>query len=239
MEDKNPLEDLRTEILKNQSDGYVDDFIRTGIADNILMICDALDGFYGINRSQKTSGNEVLDALNLYHKPSYSYYSRKALDMPFSSRTYFSSVNNLIKVTKIQLLDIKQKTSKDNPFYLNLSSLIAAIAVRDVVSIVNNYQKPKAYTNSYYSQVFGIDFNYCNLINDALKVMSSLRDFDMTQECENNYEENRKSLVTISQAINEAVSQNDKSSSPQTESGGCMVFVIVLFASIISIGYLL
>lgn len=239
MEKENPLEDLRTEILRNQSDGLIDDFIRMGIADDILMICDALDGYYGINRSQKTSGDEVLDALNLYLKPSYSYYSRKALDMPFNSRTHFLSVKNLIEVTKIPLSDIKQKTSNDNPLYINLSSMIAAIAVRGVVSTVNNYQKPKTYTNSCYSQVLGIDLNYYNLISDALKVMSSLKDFDMSQECINNYEENRKSLVKISLAINKAILQNDKSSSSQKESGGCMVFMIVLFASILSIGYLL
>ena len=64
MEKKNPLEEFRKEIQKSHSDGYIDDFTKLGISDEILDICDALDRFYGIYKTPQTSGDKIVDILN-------------------------------------------------------------------------------------------------------------------------------------------------------------------------------
>lgn len=184
MEKKNPLEEFRKEIQKSHSDGYIDDFTKLGISDEILDICDALDRFYGIYKTPQTSGDKIVDILNsTLTYTSYTSTIFNSID-PFP----FSSAENLILRTKKPLLQVKLKLSKENPLYLNMSSAIVAIIVNSIVTKVNNYHSIKPYT-------LGMDIRYLRLINAAVKTMTLMKDFDMTVECRNNYDENRNLLI--------------------------------------------
>ena len=184
MEKKNPLEEFRKEIQKSHPDGYIDDFTKLGISDEILDICDALDKFYGIYNPPQTSGDKIVDILN--STLSYTNYTSRILNSidPFP----FSSAKNLILRTKKPLLQVKLKLSKENPLYLNMSSAIVTIIVNSIVTKVNNYHSIKPYT-------LGMDIRYLRLINAAVKTMILMEDFDMTVECRNNYDENRNLLI--------------------------------------------
>ena len=186
MEKKNPLEEFRKEIQKSHSDGYIDDFTKLGISDEILDICDALDRFYGIYKTPQTSGDKIVDILN--STLSYTNYTRTILNSrdPFP----FSSSKNLVHETKKPLSQIKLKLSKENSLYLNMSSAIVAIIVNSIVTKVNNYHSIKPYT-------LGMEISYLRLINAAVKTMTLMKDFDMTVECRNNYDENRNLLIKI------------------------------------------
>lgn len=187
MEKKNPLEEFRKEIQKSHPDGYIDDFTKLGISDEILDICDALDRFYGIYKTPQTSGDKIVDILNsTLNYTNYTSYTSRSLNSigPFP----FSSAENLVHETKKPLSQIKLKLSKENPLYLNMSSAIVTIIVNSIVTKVNNYHSIKPYT-------LGMDIRYLRLINAAVKTMTLMKDFDMTVECRNNYDENRNLLI--------------------------------------------
>lgn len=242
MEKKNPLENLRTEIIKNQSLGYLGEFTQAGVSGEILALCDALDSFYGIDRSSKkassnTKASSFLDVIDQnYKKNSVSYSVLNS--MRVGKQWNYSRTNTLIQKSKEPLASMREKLSKENQLYLNISSVITSIALQDIVSSVNSFQEPKPTGISYYGQHSGFG-NHYYLIKESLEVIRALKGFDMTEECKQHYEENRKTLETISQKINHTVLQYGRESSTQTKSSGCMVFIIVLFASILSIGYLL
>ena len=81
----------------------------------------------------------------------------------------------------------------------------------------------------------GIDINYQKLITNSVDVISALKDFDMTKECRDNYEKNRGTLMELLQTMNKTIMQSDKKTATQMGSSGCMIALITLFSSILSI----
>lgn len=238
MEKKNPLEDLRTEIIKSRSSGSLDEFTQAGISNEILDLCDALDSFYGIDRSPKmassnTKASSMWDVIDQNYK-SNSVSNSVLNSMRVSKQWNYSRTNTLIQKSKESLISLKEKLSIENPLYINLSSMIVSIALQDVVSSVNSFQDPKSANISYCGQNSGFRYYYYLIIKESLEVIRALKDFDMTEDCKHYYEENRKELETITQEINQEVLGRE--SSTRAKSSGCMVFIIFLFASILSIG---
>lgn len=232
---KNPLEDLREEILNNQAEENIDDFTQMGIAEEVLMLCDALDRYYGIDKSKvKTDSNTFVSdnwMNNLYHEDSFLSRSRNSityhmLNENIVGRPRQCKSEELVKESSPYLNSIRNKLSKENPLYLQLSSLIASIAVRDVVSTLNNFYSSSSSTG--YRNNMGLGGKLFPLLNSAGNVMSVLKGFDMTDECKGNYEENRKRIMEYRQSIEDAVREYSYKSNAKAENSGCMLFFLTI-----------
>ena len=76
----------------------------------------------------------------------------------------------------------------------------------------------------------GIDSVLTTLLYEALMVFEKLKDFDKSKECFDNYETNRKALLSIGKSISQSrptIKPTSKSSS-----SGCMVLALALSTSI-------
>lgn len=239
MASKNPLEEVRSHILQCRQLGIEDEFSELKISEEVFKISDALDRYYGINRSnERTSspGNPGLEKSDLitvfdeYYK-NHGHLWSMSQSRQNETREYFQQTKRLLSSVKEPLTSIKNKRSSQDTFYLSLSSTIVSIAIRDVVSEVNSYQKPSPSNITRYHPMTGVDMLYSKLIIRALEVIDILYHFDMTPECKENYEANRKSLQTIKDYIikteNAALQRRSKQSS-----SGCLVFLLVASTSL-------
>ena len=120
------------------------------------------------------------------------------------------------------------------PVYLNLSSAIVSIALRNVVSSVNSYQKPSYYDYKRYDMISGVDKEFSNLVFGGLKVFNMLSDFDMTKECHDNYEANRKTILSMAESIKDAYLHPRSNLHSKSSSSGCIVLALTVSTSIVA-----
>lgn len=239
MESKNPLEDIRTAILESKLFGIENEITQMGVSDELLKISDALDNYYGIDRGLKVNPldeGHVLNKFNTYTiKPSpyVSNFISSITDSPFDVKK-FGKTTDLLKQVITPLKSMKKKLSKDNLIYLSLSSAVVSIALRDVVSSINSYQKPAYYDYKRYDPISGIDNVFSNLVYGGLKVFNELGNFDMTKECFDNYESNRKTILSMANNIQNAMLHPRTSSSNKSGSSGCLVLALTVSTSIVA-----
>ena len=240
MEKKNPLENIRKAIIGGRFSGIENEVTRLGV----MKISDALDIFYGIEREKKeVPSNEgghgsLIGVMNEYYKTHPNSYTASLSRTSYSRylETSFGGELSLLSKVKAPLLDMKQKLSKDNSFYLDISTTIASIAVNSVVSRINSYKKtPKSpFESDLFSSMTGIDDDYCQLIINGVKVFGELDSFDMAPEFHDNYLADRKVIFSLLDKIDELMHKPLTSASSKSSSSGCMVVAIALSTSMIS-----
>ena len=229
MESKNPLEEIRSAILESQLFGIENEITQMGVSDELLKISDALDKYYGISREPKAK-----PAPGVYEiKPSPIITKILNDTSYYRSFNAFQSILDLINNVKEPLATMKEKLSINDPVYLNLSSAIVSIALQNVVSSINSYQKPAYNDYKRYNLISGIDNEWSNLVLGGLNVLNELNSFEMTQECSDNYETNRKTLLSMAESIREAIS-HPRTSSSKSSSSGCLVLALALSTSIMA-----
>ena len=229
MESKNPLEEIRSAILEGQLFGVENEITQMGVSDELLKISDALDMYYGISREAKAE-----PASGVYEIKQSPLITKMLNDTScYRSFHAFQGTIDLINKVKEPLAIIKGKLSMNDPVYLNLSSAVVSIALQNVVSSVNSYQKPAYNDYKRYNLISGIDNEWSNLVLGGLNVLNELNSFDMTQECSDNYETNRKTLLSMAESIREAMS-HPRTSSAKSSSSGCLVLALVVSTSIMA-----
>ena len=235
MESKNPLEEIRAAILESQLFGIENEITQMGVSDELLKISDALDIYFSIKREppkKPSNGGHVLNAYNTYTiKP--CLFISSLVDSSFD-RGKFSKTTDLLNHVKQPLKSMKAKLSENDPVYTNLSSAIVSIALRNVVSSVNSYQKPAYYHYKRYDPFTGVDQEFSSLILGGLKVFNELSDFDMTKECLDNFEANRNTILSMAKSIQDAMMHPRTSSSTKSSSSGCLVLALAVSTSIIA-----
>lgn len=229
MESKNPLEEIRSAILESQLFGIENEITQMGVSDELLKISDALDKYYGISREPK-----VKPAPGVYEiKPSPIITKILNETSLYSSFHAFQSIHDLINKVKEPLATMKEKLSINDPVYLNLSSAIVSIALQNVISSINSYQKPVYHDYKRYNLISGVDNEWSNLVLGGLDVFNELNGFDMTQECSDNYEANKKTLLSMAESIREAM-LHPRTSSAKSSSSGCLVLALAVSTSIMA-----
>lgn len=240
MEKQNPLENIRNAILASKLFGIENEISRLGVSDELMKISDALDSYYGIvretNEEPSNEGGLIGVMNNLYrtNPPSYMSSLTRSSFSRFGEEK-FSKVLSLLSRVKEPLSKMKVALSKENPLYLDISTMLVSIAVQNVVSALNSYQKPASYEYERYDPFTGLDIEYSNLITSGKKVFDKLSDYDMTQECYDNYKANGTVISSQAQRISDAI-LNPKafSSSKKSSSSGCLVLALVLSTSMLS-----
>lgn len=242
MEANNPLEDIRNAILENQYFGIENEISQLGVSDELMEISDALDSYYGIVREKKeeSSNKEGLVQDNLsrvmgeYYKshPSSAYSAISGIK--YNNPNKFIKEINLVNNVKTPLESIKQRLTKDNLLYLNISTAIASIAVNSVVSSINSFKPQNSYNNQQYNPLLGFDSNYYHLIQSGSKVFKGLNGFDMTDDFFANYETNRDAIFSMEKKLNDLILHPRTSTSQKSSSSGCMVLALVLSTTMFS-----
>ncbi|MBO7139954.1 MAG: hypothetical protein J6W19_05205 [Prevotella sp.] len=230
MESKNPLEEIRNAILESQLLGVENDVTKLGVSEELMKICDALDNFYGIKRKDEQNTVEIMGGV---YRIKPNPYISSIVGNPFGEEK-FGKTTALLKEVKTSLKTMKEKLSIDDPVYLNLSSAIVSIALRNVVSSVNSYQKPAYYDYKRYDLISGVDKEFSNLVFGGLKVFNMLSDFDMSKECHDNYEANRKTILSLAESIKDAYLHPRSHLHSKSSSSGCIVLVLTLSTSIVA-----
>lgn len=245
MESKNPLENIRNAILGSQFLGEENEISRLGVSDELMKISDALDDYYGIVRESKEEpskeGGLIGVMNNVYKNPGrYSSILRQSVyDNPITQfgKEKFINVQSLLSRVKEPLAKMKEILSKDNPLYLNISTIIASIAISTVVSSINNYRPTSTspYRTDLLSLRTGIDAGYYNLITSGKKVFRGLEDFDMTNDVLENFEANKKEIYSLYDKISDRLLNPKNLTSQKSSSGsGCLVMLFVLSTSMLS-----
>lgn len=224
METKNLLEDIREAILESRLFGIENEISQMGVSDELLLISDALDSYYNINRGHEPDTYEAMGCINKIKPNPYVSSQIKT----FLGEDRFTKTNRLLKQVKEPLKAMKQKLPENDPMYLSLSSAIVSIVLRDVVSAVNTYQAPAYYDYSRYNHSSGVDNEFINLIFSGLKIFNELNDFDMSEECINNYESNRKRILSMAENIRDLTLLSKRTSSVKSSSSGCMVLALAI-----------
>lgn len=230
MEIKNPLEEIRNAILESQLFGVENEITQLGVSKELLKISDALDDYYGIKRKDELDTVEIMGgAYRIKPNP----YISSIVGNPLGEEK-FGKTTALLEEVKTSLESIKEKLSIDDPVYLNLSSAIVSIALRNVVSSVNSYQKPSYYDYKRYDMISGVDKEFSNLVFGGLKVFNMLSDFDMTKECHDNYEANRKTILSMAESIKDAYLHPRSNLHSKSSSSGCIVLALTFSTSIVA-----
>ena len=232
MESKNPLEEIRSVILGSQLFGIENEITQLGVSEELLIISDALDNYYGIKRKEEPDTVEIMGGA--YSIIKLNPYVSSIVGNPLGEER-FGNTTTLLKKVKPSLQSIKEKLSKDDPLYLNLSSTIVSIALRNVVSSVNSYQKPTYHDYNRYDMISGVDKELSNLVFGGLKVFNMLSDFDMTKDCLDNYGANREAILSMAESIKDAyIHPRRNSSYSRSSSSGCIVLTVVFSTSIVA-----
>lgn len=237
MENQNPLESLRDAVLESQLLGIDNGIAQLGVSDDIIKICNALDIYYGIKRETKVhypSDNEYTSSemIKIFNNSNLSnIYGNFANNRQYHYNEYnFYKTRELVKMTKEPLQSIKSELTKENPFYLYVSSIIVSIAIRDVINSVDSY-KPNG---NHICPFSGIDMDFSNLVSGALKVFNDIYSFDMSKDCYDNYEANRKELQLWNEKLYKAMTRPTKK-----ETSGCMMLACAISTSLITCGILI
>ena len=229
MENKNPLEEIREAILESKLYGIENEITQLGVSDALLKISNAIDKYYGISREHKTN-----PAKGVFEIKSSPLITKMFDETSFYRSLYaFQNTHDLLNEVKEPLEKMRNKLSKENSFYLNLSSAIVSIALHDVVSSINSYQKPAYYDNKRYNPISGVDDVFSNLVHGGLKVFIELRNFDMTNECFDNYESNRKTIISMADSIHNVMFHPSTISSKKSSSSGCLILALTVSTSIV------
>ena len=248
MEKKNPLENIRKAIIGGQFSGIENEVTRLGVSDELMKISDALDSYYGIVREKKEEPSKksgligVMDEVYKGRGPYASMLRDVSFGNPISrfGEEKFSNVQSLLGQVKEPLAKIKATLSKDNPLYLNISTIIASIAVSRVVSSINNYRPTSRdpYGTDLLSYKTGIDTGYYNLITSGTKVFRLLESFDMAPDFLDNFEENKKVIYSQNQTfqnrLDRALRPETSTSRKSSSGSGCLVMALVLSTSMLS-----
>lgn len=141
---------------------------------------------------------------------------------------------DLVNNVKTALESIKQRLSKDNPLYLNISTAIASIVVKSVVSSINSYKPHNSYSYRQYNPSTNFDGNYYYLIKSGSNVFRKLKDFDMTNEFSANYETNRDAIFSMEKKLTDSILHPRTTTSKKSSSSGCMVLALVLSTTMFS-----
>ena len=236
MEKKNPFEEVRSAILASQLLGIENEVSELGISDELLDICDAIDDYYGIKKKPVTQyPSDTNDNNQIYKifevKPKQLFLTDYDKFEQLQSIDFAKDLN-LLKRTEVQLKSIKRKLPEDNPIYIQISSAIASIAIRDVVSTINSYQRPiTTYNLRTYDFLTGVDMLYSNIIYKGIDVFYELKKFDMTQDCYDVFQSNYNRISAICDKISDTILNPP---STKKNSSGCMVVAITLSTSIIA-----
>ena len=134
MESKNPLEEIREAILESRLFGIDNEISQMGVSDELLGISDALDNYYGIKRRQEPDTAEMMGGT---YRIKPSPYISSIVGNPWGEEK-FSKTTALLEEVKTPLESMRKKLPDNDPIYLNLSSAIVSIALRNVVSSVNS-----------------------------------------------------------------------------------------------------
>lgn len=230
MEIKNPLEEIRNAILESQLFGVENEITQLGVSKELLKISDALDNYYGIKRKDEPDTVEIMGGA---YRIKPSPYISSIVGNPLGEEK-FGKTTALLEEVKTSLESIRKKLSIDDTVYLNLSSAIVSIALRNVVSSVNSYQKPSYYDYKRFDMISGVDKEFSNLVFGGLKVFNMLSDFDMTKECHDNYEANRKTILSMAESIKDAYLHPRSNLHSKSSSSGCIVLALTLSTSIVA-----
>ena len=230
MESKNPLEEIREAILESRLFGIENEISQMGVSDELLSISDALDNYYGIKRKQEPDNVEMMGGT---YRIKPSPYISSIVGNPWGEEK-FSKTTALLEEVKTPLESMRKKLPDNDPIYLNLSSAIVSIALRNVVSSVNSYKKPAYHDYRRYDMISGVDKEFRNLVLGGLKVFNILSDFDMTEECFENYEANRKTILSMAESIREAMLHPSRNLHSKSSSSGCIVLALALSTSIVA-----
>lgn len=230
MEIKNPLEEIRNAILESQLFGVENEITQLGVSKELLKISDTLDNYYGIKRKDEPDTVEIMGGA---YRIKPSPYISSIVGNPLGEEK-FGKTTALLEEVKTSLESIREKLSIDDTVYLNLSSAIVSIALRNVVSSVNSYQKPSYYDYKRFDMISGVDKEFSNLVFGGLKVFNMLSDFDMTKECHDNYEANRKTILSMAESIKDAYLHPRSNLHSKSSSSGCIVLALTLSTSIVA-----
>lgn len=242
MEAKNPLEDIRNAILENQYFDIENEISQLGVSDELMEISNALDSYYGIVREKKEEStnkdglvqDNLSRVMNEYYKshPSSTYSALSGIK--YNNPNKFIKELDLIKNVKKPLESIKQRLTKENPLYLNISTAIASIAVNSVVSSINSYNPQNSYNYQRYNPLTDFDGNYYYLIHSGSKVFNVLKGFDMTNEFFANYETNRDAILSMDKKFTDLILNPRTTTSKKSSSSGCMVLAFLLSTAMFS-----
>lgn len=230
MEKKNPLEEIREAILESQLLGVENEISQMGVSDELLELCDALDSYCGIKRKTVSEGNKSSNNYMLDPNDSSSglklFPNNDPISREMRIKDSYKKTTTLLNQAKQPLFSIRRKLSKDAPFYLDLSSLIVSVGLRDAISPINSYKKqssgspfsPQNY--DVFSALTGIDLIFSTIVSESINVFNTLEGFDMTKECYEYYAENKKRLWYLFDKINDAMRlsmRNNSSGSSKTK----------------------
>ena len=210
----NPLNNLRNEIINNLYSNDATNYPLLLIADEILKISDSIDVYLGIKKvskdeSRKTTeipkgmkkvpdffSSSLLGSSLLGSSSQNSIFSyQKSID-DFHSK--FAKVHKIIKNTKEPLQSLKQKLDQDHPFYLNISTCVVSLVIKEVVSSINNYKAPSPGSWDYDGRiVIRHDMVYGEIVSECYRAMKAMSGFDMTKECKEYYTKNKNTLYSI------------------------------------------
>lgn len=230
MESKNPLEEIREAILESRLFGIENEISQMGVSDELLSISDALDNYYGIKRKQEPDTVEVMGGT---YRIKASPYISSIVGNPWGKEK-FSKTTALLEEVKTPLESMRKKLPDNDPIYLNLSSAIVSIALRNVVSSVNSYKKPAYHDYRRYDLISGVDNEFSSLVLGGLNVFNMLSDFDMTKDCFDNYETNRKTILSMAESIREAMLHPNHNLQSKSSSSGCIVLALAISTSIVA-----
>ena len=220
--------------------GIEDEFSEKGISDEVIKISNALDLYYGINRlpsvdhASASSDSVRLPDRSLYEMASHAGMLPSSTDL---CKDFFRETKTMLHTVRDPLVSIKNKVTITDTFYLNLSSAIVSIALKNVVSSLNSYKRPapRGYgilrsDDSSDISICGVDLNYRNMVLSSLGVMNYLKYFDMTPECKSNYEGNHQRLQQLNSYIEDRLRHPSRN---QKKSGsGCLVFLLLVSTSL-------
>lgn len=108
----------------------------------------------------------------------------------------------LLDTTRQSLEKIRNVLGADNTIYLKISSAVVMNALGDCIKEVNAAQQG----------MDSIGFDYeplTSVINDAREALDRMEDFDMTNDCRSNFNENCRKLLSLQSQVEAAIKAND------------------------------
>ena len=136
----------------------------------------------------------------------------------FMQRMSISGISNFLQKCKPVLLSIKEKAEYGE--YLRLSTVVASIAMSELVNLVNSMQ-PKLYD---YTGVSNID-TYKDIVSGAISIMTQIGNMDMERSFRTKFDDNMSTLKEINKKL--------KGPSWIEENLGCVVLIMIMLIGII------
>ena len=233
MEVKNPLENERIKNIYNYINELEMVFSNQDVLNDVIKIRELFDDYFGVNLFKTLQSSVLIEPTSgLFN----DFYSEK-LNLERRLKKEADFLNRV----REPLNNVKLNLSRNNPFYVKLSTIIVA-EVRDAVfQVISDVETksihtlPSKYDNNY-------RFNlYSFLIPEAFKIFNILKEFDMTNECSSVFLSKYNKIEMMKKNIDDVIIRNfQKTANTSKEGTGCLLSVLIISTSIATFlfGYL-